>query len=270
VVEAQSRFHHSPFLQASIAAHAAGVLTVLAVPSSYLGVGAGLLLNHALIGAAGLWPRSRLLGPNVVRLPLWTPDDRHLALTFDDGPDPDVTPRLLDLLDEAQARATFFCIGRRVDAHPRLAAEIQARGHALANHTHTHPNRFALLGGSGIRREIENAQQALQAAAGVLPRFFRAPAGFRNPFLEPELHRLGLRLVSWSRRGFDTVTREAGRVVRRLERGLKPGDILLMHDGSSARDRQGRPVVVEALRQLLARVREQGLLAVRLDEVLGE
>lgn len=241
---------------------------MLAAPSTFPAVGTGLLLNHALIGAVGLCPRSRLLGPNIVRLRLRGEDDRSVALTFDDGPDPEVTPRVLDTLDAWGARATFFCIGRKVEAWPTLTAEIHARGHGLGNHTHRHPNTFALLGVRGITREIQRAQDALHIATGVRPLFFRAPVGFRNPFLEPALCRLGLRLVSWTRRGFDTMTRDPNTVARRLQRGLAPGDILLMHDGSSAQDGRGQPVVVEALQHLLASMEERGLRTVGLDREL--
>jgi len=101
---------------------------------------------------------------------------RRIALTFDDGPDPEVTPRVLDLLDAAGARATFFCIGRRVDAHPEIAAEIVRRGHGIGNHTQTHPNLFACYPAPALRHEIERAQQA----AGPVP-VARPPAIAADP-----------------------------------------------------------------------------------------
>jgi peptidoglycan/xylan/chitin deacetylase (PgdA/CDA1 family) len=185
-----------------------------------------------------------------------------VALTFDDGPDPEVTPRVLDLLAERGARATFFCIGRRARAHPEIVAEIVRRGHEVENHTWSHPNSFACYPPGPMRREIVRAQEALAETAGRRPRYFRAPAGIRNPLLDPLLHAQGLTLVSWTRRGFDTVAREPERVARRLLRGLAGGDVLLLHDGSAARDRQGTPVVLEVLPRLLDALEDRGLTGV--------
>ena len=114
------------------------------------------------------------MGENLLRLPL--PEGAaaagrdEIALTFDDGPDPEVTPRVLDLLDAAGARATFFCIGRRVEAHPEIAAEIARRGHRIENHTYTHPHLFACYLAPALRREIEDAQRAIERATGRRPR----------------------------------------------------------------------------------------------------
>ena len=99
---------------------------------------------------------------------------------------------MLDLLDAAGARATFFCIAERAARHPQLVREIVRRGHSVQNHTHAHSHRFSLLGPRGFAREIEAAQRVLSGLTGESPRFFRAPAGLRNPFLAPVLHRLDL------------------------------------------------------------------------------
>jgi peptidoglycan/xylan/chitin deacetylase (PgdA/CDA1 family) len=99
-----------------------------------------------------------------------------------------------------------------------------------------------------------------------MPTFFRAPAGLRNPFLAPVLHREGLTLASWTRRGFDTRERDAARVLQRLTRGLAAGDILLLHDGNAARDAQGRPVILDVLPALLAALRRERLVAVTLPQ----
>ncbi len=127
---------------------------------------------------------------------------------------------MLDLLDRHGAQATFFCIGDLARRHPRLVEAIVARGHAVENHSQRHWHNFSLLGPGALRREIEAAQDTLTGLSGMQPLFFRAPAGLRNPFLEPVLCRLGLQLASWTRRGFDTRTRDAAVVTRRLLRGL--------------------------------------------------
>lgn len=255
----------TPFISGSACLHIAGLGAMLLAPRWWPTVLTTLAANHAVAAAAGLWPRSALLGPNFRRLPSG-PTAPCVALTFDDGPDPEVTPRVLDLLDAREVRATFFCIGRRVEAHARLTAEIVRRGHAVGNHTYHHSPAFALLGPRGIRRDIERAQAVLLQAAGVTPKWFRAPVGFRNPWLEPVLVRSGLSLASWTRRGFDTVTGDAPRVLRRLTRFLHSGDILLLHDGSAARTSGGGRVVLEVLPRLLDDLRRREFRTVLLPE----
>jgi peptidoglycan/xylan/chitin deacetylase (PgdA/CDA1 family) len=247
-----------------IAAIGAGALVPGAMPWA---IGA-VVLNHAVITGAGLTPRSSLLGPNVTRLPEAAGTRREVAITIDDGPDPEVTPRVLDLLDAHGQRATFFCIAERVLAHPELAREIVARGHSIQNHTARHRHNFSFLGPRGFASEIERAQEILAETTGQRPTCFRAPAGLRNPFLEPVLHRLGLSLVSWTRRGFDTREGDPAKVMARLARNLQARDILLLHDGNAARTPEGNPVLLEVLPLLLERLRANGLRAVTLPEGL--
>jgi len=154
-------------------------------------------------------------------------------------------------------------------AHPALAREIVARGHSIQNHTARHRHNFSFLGPRGFAAEISRAQQAIEATVGQRPSCFRAPAGLRNPFLAPVLHRLGLSLVSWTRRGFDTREGDAATVLARLVRGLAAGDILLLHDGHAARTAAGRPVLLDVLPPLLARIRAEGLHAVTLPQALA-
>ena len=254
-------------------------------------------LNHALLTAAGLVPRSALLGPNLRRLPDWpataaTPPATavtpaligapaasnpaalsagpppRVALTFDDGPDPEVTPQVLDLLDAVGARATFFCIAEAARRHPALTREIAERGHSVQNHSARHRHHFALLGPRRLTREISGAQALLADLSGVQPHCIRAPAGLRNPLLDPVLHQLDLHLVSWTRRGFDTADANAARVLGRLTRGLAAQDILLLHDGHARRNASGQPVVLAVLPALLARLREAGLATATLTEAV--
>jgi peptidoglycan-N-acetylglucosamine deacetylase len=210
-----------------------------------------VIADHALLTALGLTPRSALLGPNWTRLPAAAAARRELAITIDDGPDPRITPRVLDLLDERGARATFFCIGERVQRYAELAREMVRRGHTVENHSQRHLNHFSLLGPRSLVAEIERAQDTIGITTGRHPLFFRAPAGFRSPFLDPVLSRLGLRLASWTRRGFDTVRANAEAVLDKLTRGLGAGDILLLHDGHAALTGNGVPVIVEVLPRLL-------------------
>ncbi|MGJ7567415.1 polysaccharide deacetylase family protein [Variovorax sp. GB1R11] len=255
-----------PAIRASAAWHVAAIGAGVLVPGALPWAVGAIVLNHALITGAGLTPRSSLLGPNVTRLPEAAAARREVAITIDDGPEPEVTPRVLDLLDAHGQRATFFCIAERVLAQPGLAREIVARGHSIQNHTARHRHNFSFLGPRGFAAEIARAQDILSDVTGQRPTCFRAPAGLRNPFLEPVLHRLGLSLVSWTRRGFDTREGDADKVMARLARNLQARDILLLHDGNAARTAEGQPVLLEVLPLLLERLRADGLRAVTLTE----
>jgi peptidoglycan/xylan/chitin deacetylase (PgdA/CDA1 family) len=251
---AQQPWRPSALLRGSVALHLAAVGVVLARPPLWPWALSAVVADHLLLTAAGLWPKSRLLGPNWTRLPAAAGGGAAIAITIDDGPDPQITPRVLALLEAHGARATFFCIGERVARHPALAREIVQRGHAIENHSQRHLHRFALLGPRALAQEIGRAQQTIAAATGEVALFFRAPAGLRNPFLEPVLARADLRLVSWTRRGFDTVSGNAARVLGKLTRHLQDGDILLLHDGHAARTAAGGAVILEVLPPLLAAV----------------
>jgi peptidoglycan/xylan/chitin deacetylase (PgdA/CDA1 family) len=255
-------------IRASAALHVAAIGAGALVPGAMPWAMGAIVLNHALITGAGLTPRSSLLGPNLTRLPEAAGARREVAITIDDGPDPEVTPKVLDLLDAHGQRATFFCIAERVRAHPALAREIVARGHSVQNHTARHRHNFSFLGPRGFAAEIARAQDILFDVTGERPTCFRAPAGLRNPFLAPVLHRLDLSLVSWTRRGFDTREGDPAKVMARLVRNLRSRDILLLHDGNAARTASGNPVLLEVLPLLFERLRADGLRAVTLPEGL--
>ncbi|MCO4863195.1 polysaccharide deacetylase family protein [Cupriavidus sp. WGlv3] len=253
----------TPLLYGAAAMHVGAVGAMLAYPQG-LGWGlAGIGASHVAMCAAGLWPRSTWLGPNLLRLP--PSAEGCVALTFDDGPNPDLTPRVLDLLDQHGASATFFCIGERAAAHPELLREIVRRGHAVENHSMYHRLHFSTFGPGRMQHDIAAAQQVLTQITGQAPRFFRAPAGLRNPFLEPVLCRLGLQLAAWTRRGFDTLSgNHAARVARRLAGRLAARDILLLHDGNPGLDPAGHPHCTTVLPGLLAAIDRAGLRCVTL------
>jgi peptidoglycan/xylan/chitin deacetylase (PgdA/CDA1 family) len=228
-----------------------------------------VVANHLLVMAVGLWPRSRWLGANWTQLPAAAAARREIALTIDDGPDPVVTPQVLNMLERYGCRATFFCIGQRAARHPDLCREIVRRGHAIENHSQRHSHGFSLLGPRGLMRELELSQDALTRTCGHRPLFFRAPAGLRNMFLQPALAKLGLTLASWSARGFDTRVGNADRVKNSLLRGMRPGAILLLHDGHAALTAQGAPVILDALPAVLEAAAAAGLRTVTLREALA-
>lgn len=179
---------------------------------------------------------------------------REVWLTIDDGPDPDDTPRILELLAAHRARATFFVIGENAARHPNLVRAIAAAGHEVAHHTHTHPlAAFWCATPAQLNRELDAGLDALRVA-GVRPTRFRPPVGIKNLLLAPALRARGLTCVGWSARGLECWRGDAKTVAGRALRQLSPGSILLLHEGSDV----PREVRVEAIRQVLERLQELG------------
>ena len=260
------RWRPARALKLSAVLHAATAAAVVATPEGWAMGLSVLAANHLALAGAGLAPRSTALGPNLTRLPDAARARGEVALTFDDGPDPTLTPQVLDALDRHGARATFFCVGERARACPSLVREMVDRGHRVENHTQRHPTAFGWYGLAQLRREIAEAQDTLGAITGTPPRFFRAPFGMRNPLLDPALAAAGLRLVSWTRRGYDTVDARTERVLERLTRGLAGGDILVLHDGVATGRRATAPATLAVLPRLLDGLASRGLRPVTLHE----
>lgn len=266
VANASARYpwRPTPVIRLSFLLHAVAGAVVLTQPALWAWAIGAVAGNHLLLTAAVFWPRGRALGANLVRLPPAAAARGEVSVTFDDGPDPEITPRVLDLLDRHQAKATFFCVGERAAAHPDIVREIVRRGHSIENHSHRHSGAFAFYGMFRLRRELESAQAVVSGITGRAPRFFRAPMGLRSPLLDPVLARCGLTYVSWTRRGLDGTHRDPGKVLQRLADKLAAGDILLLHDNGRARTRDGVPVVLAVLPELLRRIEAQGLRSVTL------
>jgi len=260
----------TPAIRLSTLVHVAGAVALAAQPESWPLVLGTLLGNHLLLSGAVLFPRSGLLGRNLVCLPGSAARRGEIALTFDDGPDPASTPGVLDLLDRHGAKASFFCIGKKAAAYPELVREIARRGHSVENHSYTHSHAFAFYGVSRLKREVEAGQAAIANATGRPPLFFRAPLGFRNPLLDPVLARLGLNYVSWTRRGFDAVQSDRDKVLKRLATGLAGGEILLLHDSVSSRTDGRGPMVLVVLPALLAAIAAKGLRSIALPSAFED
>ena len=223
-------------------------------------VGAGVFVQ-----GAGLFARP-LLGVDPERA-----RDR-VALTFDDGPHPVHTRAVLDLLDAAGQRATFFVIGARADGQEPLLAEMVRRGHQLANHSWAHAHSTPFLPPAALAAELERAQALLGRAAtsgSGASRWFRAPVGILSPRVVEAAKRARLQLVGWTataRDGIGSATVE--KATRRLQRALKPGAILVLHDAAERGDRA--PIAPEVLRRLLPELRARGLRSVTLDELTAK
>lgn len=239
------------FLQVCFVLHVLAVAVLFVTPTHWLWVLGFLFIVHAVIATVGLWPKSTWLGANMRRLPAAAIARGEIAITIDDGPDPEVTPQVLKILHERGAVATFFCIGERAQAHPELCQAIVSAGCAVENHGLRHRKHTSTFGPRGWHQEVEQAQTLLETLTGQRPLFFRPIAGLRNPFLDPLLQRLGMQLVSWTRRGYDTRRADPDRIYRSLTRNLASGDILLLHDGNAARAANGQPIILDVLPRLL-------------------
>ncbi len=187
------------------------------------------VLTLMMIGT--LMPRCALFGPMIKRLPS---DANHALLTIDDGPHPEHTPAILDILDQHGIKALFFLIGERAAQHPELVREIVARGHEIGNHTQTHPAAtFWALRPGVLWREVSACQETLSAICPQQPpRFFRPPAGHHNVFLSVIVRALGLKMMLWSARGFDGVLQDVAAITQRVRRRLQPGSIVLIHEAT--------------------------------------
>ena len=185
------------------------------------------VLTTMMIGT--LVPRCALFGPMIKRLP---PGGNLALLTIDDGPHPQHTPAILDLLDRHHIKALFFLVGERAAQHPQLVREIVARGHEIGNHTQTHPaTTFWMLRPVRLWREIAGCQETLTSLCPEQPpRFFRPPAGHHNIFTAQIAGALGLRMMMWSARGFDGVDQRVPVITQRIAARLQAGAIVLIHE----------------------------------------
>jgi peptidoglycan-N-acetylglucosamine deacetylase len=186
-----------------------------------------------------------------------------VALTFDDGPDANSTPQLLDLLKDAKIEAAFFCVGKKVTANSELSARIVHEGHLLQNHSYAHSNFTNFFSISRLRTELSQTQTAIKAATGTIPQFFRPPMGLSNPRIFRAARALDLKVIGWSVRSLDTISTDPKTIVARITRCLKPGAIVLLHDGNIPAER-----LLATVKLLLATLRERGYGVVRLDKML--
>ncbi len=196
-----------------------------------LGLAVLVLLSYVgLILAGVLRLRLRMFVDAIVEGP---PDARGVALTFDDGPDPKTTREVLDALDVVSAKATFFVIAKKAEAHPELIREILQRGHEIGLHSYAHDRLFSLRSEERVRADLEQGMRVLERLTGEKPLFFRPPIGHTNPIIARVVDDLDLVTVGWSVSARDGLASAVPRaIVNRVRRGLGDGAIVLMHDAS--------------------------------------
>jgi peptidoglycan/xylan/chitin deacetylase (PgdA/CDA1 family) len=245
--------------------------SVIAIPAAFAAV-------TGLAAYAGRYPDSKIFGRAITH----TNSSRKLAITFDDGPNPTVTPKLLDLLDRHKARATFFVIGRYARQHPDLLRETVARGHVIGNHTDSHPNLF-WSSPSQTRDELRRCHDAIAAALNAPPKFFRPPFGWRNPWLSAAARDLHLQVVTWTLlpgdwrapaddwlvRRMDPISAHAKQTANPASSTASAGDILCLHDGSHHSQNADRTQTLGALEVCLPRWGDLGLEFVTMNEAVS-
>lgn len=241
----------------------AGAVGAMGFSALSLGVPAACLLALLTDGVAR--PNSNLFYPTVSR---GSRTQDRVALSFDDGPDPEVTPAVLDALADHAARATFFAIGRRLEAHPRLARRIAAEGHELGNHSWRHSRWQNFFGAAAQGHEIARGARAIAAVTGrpATP-LYRPPIGLKCPAFARAAHKARLTLVGWSLSSQDTQTSDPERIAARVLRRIRPGDVVLLHDGH---DRPGRhrPACARAVPLILDGLRRKGLVCATVSDLL--
>ena len=219
-----------------------------------------LLLGGALVLE---W---RMFADAIVRGPRGA---RGVVLTFDDGPHPHWTPRVLEVLRDRGVRATFFVIGRKAEAHPDVVRAILAQGHEVGLHSYAHDRLFALRSGRSVRADLERGMAVLEKVTGHRPALFRPPIGHTNPIVARAARRLELTVVGWSASGRDGVSfARADEVAARVRRNLRDGAIVLLHDSAERGERE--PAAVRALPAILDAARECALPIVPLRQWLEE
>lgn len=214
-------------------------------------------LAAAGLAAHGTWHRnSGIFGRALHRLP---GDAPMVSLTFDDGPNPHATPLILDVLKREQVRATFFVLGRHADRWPDLVRRIAEDGHQLGNHGYFH-HKLHRRGPAYVREDLTRGTEAIaRASGGVQPRHFRAPHGFRNPWVTPIAATLGQRTVGWTLGVWDSARPGAGEITRRALAGMRARSILLLHDGDGYDAEADRLQTADALPRIIDGLRARRL-----------
>lgn len=243
-------------------------------------------LNYTLAGLIVIWlgvsvrgmasMRSQVFGRVYWRgAPTPTPPPQvgrgvryNVALTFDDGPSEPSTAQVLDVLKRHGVKATFFVIGRNLKAHPELACRIVDEGHELGNHSYSHPWMFRMLF-SRIREDIGLCQDEIEKVAGYRPRFFRQPIGMNNPSVMKILGQMGMVMVGWQVRAYDAVPKAKEKIAGRILRGVRPGGIILLHDGCDGKTNPDRTATVAALEEIIPELKKRGYEFKTVSEILS-
>jgi peptidoglycan-N-acetylglucosamine deacetylase len=221
-------------------------------------VGAGAAASY--LGYATMAPGAQLYGRTLTH----GSDPGQIAFTYDDGPNDPHTLHLLDVLARHDAKATFFLIGRYIKQRPDIARAIQAAGHAIGNHTDTHPN-LILVSESKLKQELSNCRTALEDAISAPVTLFRPPFGGRRPNVLRTVRAMGMEPVLWSVTSFDWKARSAQYIVNKVSKQLDrttQGEIVLLHDGGHLGFGAERGFTAEATQALLSKYADKKFVSI--------
>ena len=222
-------------------------------------LGMGILMLLVMHPNSSAWTRTLWRAPG---------ESDAVALTFDDGPDPRSTPKILEILEAEGLRAAFFVVGERVRAHPELVARLHEAGHLVCNHTDSHEMLFHFRRWGPARRELRACSDAIAEVIGERPAFFRSPQGAKNPALGDVVRSEGLTAIGWQVRGLDAMGADAETISTRVTEGTRPGGVIMLHDGGGFGGKEDRTPTVDALPRIISRLKERGLRFRRLDELI--
>ncbi len=225
---------------------------------------AGAGIAAVAIGYQSMSPTGQWFGKTFNSL---SGEPRLLAFTYDDGPNPRCTPRLLEILAKHDVKATFFLIGRHVQEQPALAREVAAAGHAIGNHTFTHPN-LIFASETQTRRELQQCEDTLTQVVGAHSNLFRPPYGGRRPSTLRTARDMGLLPIMWSVTGWDWDAPPADVIVEKVTKQIKGGDVIMLHDGGHSAPGADREQTVKATDQLISRYKSEGFEFVTIPEMM--
>ena len=222
--------------------------------------GAGLV-GAGVLAYGVVHPRAQVFGKTHFR---FETTRSEVALTFDDGPHSTFTPRVLDALAKAEAKATFFCVGKNAEACPGLLERMVAEGHSVENHTHSHNTGAHLFRASLLTDDVKKAQELILARTGKAPVWYRPAVGLRNPVVHAAAKAVGLKVVTWTHAARDGSKPWTTASAKAMGESVVAGDILVLHDGLQHGDESIREATLEGLQALLAGLKARGLAAVSL------
>lgn len=188
-------------------------------------------------------------------------DGNYVSITFDDGPTPEFTPKVLALLEKYQAKATFFCVGKMVENHPEILKEIIAKGHTVGNHTYSHSHRFGFFSFNKVVDELRRTNQIIKDITGIEPKLYRPAFGVTNPNIKKALQITELQSIGWNKRSLDTTKLSEEKILNRITNRLNQGDVILLHDTSLK--------TVKVLEQLLLFLQKNNFQSETVDKLLN-
>lgn len=186
---------------------------------------------------------------------------KQVAITFDDGPNAELTPQILKLLKAYNAKATFFCIGKHIEAHPEIIKTIVDQGHVIGNHTYSHSNFFDLYGKQKVTDEINKTNNLVTSIINKKMIFFRPPYGVTNPAITKAIKQTKHRVIGWNIRSLDTVKNSEQDILNRITKNIKPGAVILLHDS--------KEITIRVLEQLLLFLQENNYQPITIDDLFN-